>query len=130
MCSLGGNALAADAERDVDPAVFAIALEFGRDDDKLTKAVLELRILRRERWIFDRRVEATEDVLKGVVVTFGVSGGEIGERTRFGREKRRVFQKNLVVGVAVSDPEFFGALLVPSDGGFGAVDLDVETVLL
>jgi hypothetical protein len=57
-----------------------------------------------------------------------VAAGQVGVGARFGGEQRRVFENDLVACIAVADPEFIGAFLIPCRPGLAAVDFNVQPV--
>ena len=54
---------------------------------------------------------------------------QIGIAGRFRQEQRRILNNQLVRTVALADPKFVRALLVPGNAGFGSIDIDHEHVL-
>src|ERR1700735_33355 len=74
-----------------NPAVSARALEFGFENDELTKAVGEPRVVAGRGGVGDGGVEAAEKLFEGVVVAFAVAAGEIGEGAGGGFEQRGIF---------------------------------------
>ena len=92
-----------------------MAFECGVKDCHLPQSIDELRVFGRIAWRANRSVEASEDLLEGVVVAFAVAAGKIGVAARLRLQQRRIFNEDLIAGVAVADPEFVGTLLVPRD---------------
>ena len=66
----------------VDPGAAIGAGELGFEDLQLAETVGELRVLGLGGGIVNRLVEAAEDLLEGIVLTFAVSAGKIGVRAR------------------------------------------------
>src|ERR1019366_7969537 len=100
---------------DVKPGMATITLQLCFQNDQLTESIRELRILRFHTGIFDRRIEAAEDLLERVVIAFAVSAGEIGVRARAFLQQRGIFDNYLVARVPVADPQLIGPLLIPGD---------------
>src|SRR5579883_3303717 len=63
---------------DVDPGVLGVAFELRFEEREATEAVGEGRVFGGRGRVEDRRVEAAEDLLEGVVVAFAVPAREIG----------------------------------------------------
>ena len=68
-------------------------------------------------------------MLKGVVIAFAVSAGQIGIASCCGLEQRWILYEDVIGGVAVTGPKFVGALLIPCYRRLCAVDLKAEPVL-
>ena len=94
-----------------------MALQLGLEDRKLPQTIGELRVFVSNAGCADRRIEAAEDLLECVAVAFRMAAGQIGVATRLGLEQRRIFEDDLVAGVAVAYPEFVGPFLVPCGRG-------------
>src|ERR1700683_2763424 len=89
--------------RYVDPRSRTVALEHGVEDGQLPQSIDELRIL----WSTagaDRSIKPAEDLLERVVVAFAVSARKVGVAASLRLEQRRIFNKDVIRGVAVAHP--------------------------
>src|SRR5581483_381296 len=112
----------------LDPAAPAMALELRVQNQHLPQPVRELRILRLRIRVFDRRVEAPENLLECVVVAFAVAARQIRIGSRAVLQQSGIFDDDLVGGIAPADPQLIGALLVPGHARLGAIEFDAQPV--
>jgi hypothetical protein len=79
--------------------------------------------------VLNGSIEPAEHLLESVIVAFAMATRQVGVRSRFFGQKRRILQNHLIGAVALAQPQLIWFFLVPRAGSLGSVYFDRQPIL-